>query len=357
MNSKRVLLRAVLAALGIGVCAASGRAQAPPFSGTAYLSTTIITPADPSALLGITYTGMGTRLVYDRRVNRFERISVHLFDARFDDGLDSEVQVNPEFGNQAAAAVQADTYARTVGRLPTSLRRDVDSITIHKGLQPFGGGNRNILIHTDQAIQYGGYLEEVLFHEATHTSYDAEHAFAAGWLAAQDADPNFISSYARDNPTREDVAESLLPWFALRHAGGLFPFQVTATQATIPNRLAYFDALDFQLYEPPVPGDFNGNRIVDDEDLAAWQVGAGMATGAERADGDADNDGDVDGHDFLAWQRHVGNYMVGVAAVQRVPEPTSAGWLAVAAAGAARRVARKRRATPACARSACRGCR
>ena len=38
---------------------------------------------------------------------------------------------------------------------------------------------------------------------------DGPHAASAGWLAAQAADPEFISTYARDNPTREDIAESL----------------------------------------------------------------------------------------------------------------------------------------------------
>jgi hypothetical protein len=324
-------LAATVAALAM---ASTGRAQTPPFGGTAYLSTSIITSADPSALIDVAYVGTGSRLVYDRRVNRFERITVHLFDAQFDDGLDAEIQVNPEFGAAAAAEIQATTYATAVGRLPTSLRADVDSITIHKGLQPFGGGNRNILIHTDQAISYGGYLEEVLFHEATHTSFDADHAFAPGWVAAQQLDANFISTYARDNPTREDVAESLLPWFALRHAGGLFPYQVDAIQAAMPNRLAYFDALDFQLYNPSIPGDFDGNRIVDAADLAAWKAEAPMASGATQDDGDADRDGDVDGADLLIWQRQITAPRQIAPASQLVPEPQCLGPLAATALAA-----------------------
>jgi hypothetical protein len=75
-----------------------------------------------------------------------------------------------------------------------------------------------VLIHTGQAASYtaDGFLEEALVHEASHTSLDGDHAAAPGWLAAQDSDPTFISNYARDNPTREDVAESFLPWLAAR---------------------------------------------------------------------------------------------------------------------------------------------
>ena len=54
----------------------------------------------------------------------------------------------------------------------------------------------------------------------------------------------FISTYARDNPQREDIAESVLPWLAVRYR----PERISSTLAAIivqaiPNRLAYFDAL------------------------------------------------------------------------------------------------------------------
>src|SRR5262249_31092567 len=105
------------------------------------------------------------------------------------------------------------------------------------------------------ANQYdaSGILEETFVHEASHTSLDADHAASAGWLAAQAADPNFISTYARDNPTREDVAESFLPWLMVRY----FPSRISvadfnAITTSIPNRLAYFDAQHFNL-TPAVP--------------------------------------------------------------------------------------------------------
>ncbi|HKX62806.1 MAG TPA: choice-of-anchor D domain-containing protein, partial [Verrucomicrobiae bacterium] len=94
-----------------------------------------------------------------------------------------------------------------------------------------------------------GILEETLVHESGHTSLDPLHASASGWLAAQIADPEFISTYARDNPTREDIAESYLPWLAVRHR----PHRISATLSntiavTIPNRLAYFDGQNFNMY-------------------------------------------------------------------------------------------------------------
>ena len=108
----------------------------------------------------------------------------------------------------------------------------METVWIHRGTEPFGGGNNNLLIHTGRADLYAadGILEETLVHEAAHTSLDAAHASAPAWLAAQSADPTFISTYARDFPNREDIAESVLPYLAggwvnrcVNVSGGILP--------------------------------------------------------------------------------------------------------------------------------------
>ena len=118
-------------------------------------------------------------------------------------------------------------------------------------LRAGGGGNNNLLIHTGSIAQgyiAEGILEETFVHESAHTSLDAYHAASPGWLAAQAADMEFISTYARDNPTQEDVAESFLPWLMLQLAGDrIDPAMKQTIEATIPARLAYFDAQGFDL--------------------------------------------------------------------------------------------------------------
>ena len=118
---------------------------------------------------------------------------------------------------------------------------------IHKGVEPFGGGNNNLLIHVGQGDLYlaQGILEETFVHEATHTSLDADHAASAGWLLAQSKDVNFISMYARDAPAREDVAERVLAWLAVRYRANRIGPSLRATiEQVIPNRMAYFDSLN-----------------------------------------------------------------------------------------------------------------
>jgi hypothetical protein len=90
-------------------------------------------------------------------------------------------------------------------------------------------------------------------------------------------------------------------------------------------------------------GDFNGDGYVDGGDLAAWQAGAGMTSGAAWADGDADGDGDVDGADFLMWQQHVGTNPLAVrGGAVAAPEP--AGVALCMLAGLALGVITRRRA-------------
>ena len=123
--------------------------------------------------------------MFDRRVNDFITINAHLFNASFDDGLSAEIQVNPEFGSKDDALQEAEKYAVVIGRLPTALRSRVETGWIHKGTEPFGGGNNNLLIHTGQGDLYiaDGILEETFVHEGAHTSLDPDHAAAPAWLA------------------------------------------------------------------------------------------------------------------------------------------------------------------------------
>lgn len=236
----------------------------PPYSGTIFLDPDILTAGDPTTFVGLTDAGQGQRLMFDRRVNQFVALNAYLFVATYADGLQIEFQVNPEFASVAAARAEAAFYAPVIGRLPRVLRADVQTSWIHRGDEAFGGGNDNLLIHTG-AIAQGyiadGILEEAFVHEAAHTSLDAAHAASPGWVAAQQADAEFISTYARDNPTREDVAESVLPWLALTCARHRIDESLaTTTQATIPNRLAYFDAQVTGLG----PLDCNAERVHED---------------------------------------------------------------------------------------------
>ena len=232
----------------------------PPFSGTIFIDKNIITSTDSSTFEGAIYSGVGQREMFDRRVDDWVTLNAYLFDASFNDGLVCEIQVNPEFGSPDGALAEALKYGEEMGRLPTVLRKDLETVWIHMGTNPFGGGNNNILIHTDQASEYisEGILEETLVHEASHTSLDSDHANSIGWITAQNSDCNFISSYAKDYPKREDLAESFLPWLAVRYRSDSMSEELKKTiLKAIPNRIEYFDSQFFDMYPLNTSSVFN----------------------------------------------------------------------------------------------------
>jgi hypothetical protein len=85
----------------------------------------------------------------------------------------------------------------------------------------------------------------------------------------------------------------------------------------------------------PIGSDFNGDGIVDRDDLAIWQMNFGILMGATRLQGDRDDDGDVDGADFLLILAELGGPPVpGAGSGTAVPEPSSIALLALAGLGA-----------------------
>lgn len=222
----------------------------PPFRGTAFIDPDLIVASDPSALRSLDHAGRDTRRMFDRRADAFVPTDAYLFNATYEGETVVEVQVNVEFGDGTTAGRHAAFYARAIGQLPAGLRTRVETVWIHRGVMPFGGGNDNILIHTGKAAEYlrDGVLEEILMHEAAHTSLDPVHAVADAWLAAQAADDSFISNYARDHPGREDVAESFGPFFAVRHRPERISREMAETiRATMPNRIEFFDRLELDM--------------------------------------------------------------------------------------------------------------
>jgi hypothetical protein len=222
----------------------------PPFGGTLFIDPDIITPDDPSSFAEITPRGRGIRTMFDRRVNDWIVEEAYLFEVRFGKDKIIEAQVNPEF-TAAEAAEHVARYAPVIGQIPLMMLDGVETLWMHDGEELFGGGNRNLLIHVGQGDNYEreGILEEVFIHEAAHSTLDEIHAEAPAWLLAQQKDTNFISDYARDNPLREDVAESFPCYLALRvRPDRLSRGMLDTIRSVMPHRIDYFDAQEFDWF-------------------------------------------------------------------------------------------------------------
>ena len=167
--------------------------SAPPYGGTIFITGDIITSQDTSVFDSISYIGTDLRTMFDRRNGGdWTTIEPHIFPATFFDGPSIEIQINPEFTLEEAQ-IEARKYGFLVGQLALSLRKDVETMWIHKGVEGYGGGNNNILIHTGMTASYeqhetGNITEETLIHEAAHTSIDVYCYNDSDWFVAVEND-------------------------------------------------------------------------------------------------------------------------------------------------------------------------
>ena len=182
------------------------------FKDSLYTDCDIITKKDPTSFQTLTYVEKKLIWSMDRR-GGVQPNDHFIFKAKFKKGNDIPIRVNSEFRTKDKAEKQALKYGTIFGQLPNFLRENVFTLTIHKGNKLWGGGNR-ITIHTGSSGTTGKWkkcVEEIMIHEAGH----GLSSFSS-WMTAQEADNKFISPYAKEFPYREDVAETILWWIAVR---------------------------------------------------------------------------------------------------------------------------------------------
>lgn len=206
---------------------------------------------DPGACWSIAELGGGRTEMYDpRRDTLFVEGALH-FNVTFPD-QQLRINVHPDVRDPQQSATEA---AASVSRLPTQMRKalryvnilDGDGSAWEEGLGGFftlydGLIERRLAEHD---------LDETVFHESAHVALDPLLSNDADWYANQSADGEFITQYAADNPEKEDIAESALFAWTMRHHTSRLPADVEAAVRNImPNRLEYLGNM-LEDYVPP----------------------------------------------------------------------------------------------------------
>lgn len=91
-------------------------------------------------------------------------------------------------------------------------------------------------------------MEELILHEGGHVAMQELH-FDAEYLSIRRDDPTYISEYAQENAQREDLSESIVPYFGfLFKRDQLSEDMIYRFERIMKNRIAYFDAQNYDFY-------------------------------------------------------------------------------------------------------------
>ena len=208
-----------------------------------------ILESDPDVFAALDYTGKGHPEMPDKTSRSAPlRKPAFTFVSRYRDGTSIALAIDAEFKTEAEARQEALRYTPRLGKLPTSLRRGVDRVVVHKGgadATAFSDVGLIVLYSANATRRIGTHdLEETVFHESVHAAWDKAHAASPEWRAAQKGDGRFVTEYARKNPDGEDLAESALFAYALLHHPERIPQEEAARiRRAIPARIAFVATL------------------------------------------------------------------------------------------------------------------
>ena len=222
----------------------------------------IINKKDPSNFINLSFLEKKNVMGYDVRTltNKYTKdgwgrssFTVFVFNATFENSKNILINVNDEFKTDKKAKKQAIKWAKIYGQMPNFLKKNVKEITIHKGKAGWAGGQGTIVIHTDYLTNENKkYAEELMFHELTHASLDWWWGGSVNeekWLNAVSTDKYYISEYAWELPGNEDLAETVLWWYASRCKVDIISKKNNEKiNKFLTNRFKYLDDQNYETY-------------------------------------------------------------------------------------------------------------
>lgn len=224
-----------------------GLATTVPLFKNSIVSTEIdfITSEDPSAFKALRFLGRETQEMPDRRNDELMDKEPFVFEATFTDGSKVGIWAHSSFENVGKAERYAEMLCAPLGKLPPVMRGKLAHVVIHKGdATAFGEAEGHFFVVYSENLEIrvrNHDLEETVFHESVHATLEMTYRKNPDWLAAQKADTGFITNYAADNSSLEDLPEAALFAYTLQKHPGRLPAEVESwVQKHMPNRLAFF---------------------------------------------------------------------------------------------------------------------
>jgi len=184
------------------------------------------------------------------------------FTAEYEDNITVEVLVEYEKDKKdfEKAEEKALFYSKMYGQMPDFLKTYNNKIYIHNDFaEKKGTGNawvmhKKLEFHTNliNCQNFLGYSRcaVIMVHELGHVIEKLTKVISPSeWQKARKLDKKkYASKYAKKN-SHEDFAESITAWIAVRYkSDGINKSDLTKFNEFIPNRLKFFDELNFNMH-------------------------------------------------------------------------------------------------------------
>jgi len=184
------------------------------------------------------------------------------FIAEYEENFIVEMFIEYREGNKNLEEAEsiASYYAHMFGQMPHFLKVYTDKIYVHKDVGKDDGvwwamaRKREFHINRSRCVSHTFYkytsCATTMIHELAHILKDLTGEVSPSkWLKAKNLDnKKYCTKYSKKN-NEEDFAESMVCWIAVRHLSNkLKPGVNKKLNEFIPNRLKFFDEMNFNMY-------------------------------------------------------------------------------------------------------------
>ena len=246
-----------------------------------------IRDSDSDTFVSLVFLGLADKEMPSSISNELFDEDTFVFEAAFSDGEIIEIWCHSSFITLDAAQEYAEKLCPRLGKLPVFQRNMLNHVVIHNGdagafaeiqgqFFVLYSDNMNERISTND-------LEETVFHESVHASYQFMYQNHPSWLDAQSSDSTFVTEYGQDNPTLEDMAETAIFAYTLFTFPGRLSLEIEDwLNNNIPHRLEWFrmlypgrsqtSDLEFNdnIFIHPNPS--SGEFIIESDDISSGDI-------------------------------------------------------------------------------------
>jgi len=198
----------------------------------------------------------------DLNKGKTKKFRAFSFEAEYEDNITVEIFVEYEKDKKDFEKAKriALYFSRMYGRMPHFLKIYTDRIYVHgigkgSGTWFASGTKREFHLRRGLCLNIHVTTEHsrcavIMAHELAHVLQQLTGVISPSkWGEARKLDKKkYCSKYAKTN-SKEDFAESVICWIAVRHRSDkITQFDVKKINHFIPNRLKFFDEMNFNMY-------------------------------------------------------------------------------------------------------------